>query len=257
MGIRGISSTRYDCEGQIGFNSICIPSPTGQYANLTTCQQACSDKWMCVDGNCFVHPQGTLTYTQCKATCVVEDKYSCEQGQQCYLDPNGTMTLDECEKMCTRWTCESAGNCLPNPNGQYLTEQSCLRACPRVTIPCTVIEEGCEDYRTYLNDPAGYPLTLQQLLDSWVINLALPQMGGYVVTPQQVLDLFQRCCVSRTPPTLGTSTQRQGRGRGRKIGYSNFTSAVFEKPIVPALVMGMVIGVGLFASYQITKSLKL
>ena len=39
-------------------------------------------------------------------------------------------------------------------------------------------------------------------------------------------------------------------------GYANFTMPVFKQPIVPALVMGMVIGVGLFASYQLTKTLK-
>jgi len=257
MGIKGISSTlqqqrqRYGCEG-----SVCQPSPTGQYANLSTCEQACSDKWKCEDGNCFVHPQGTLTYGQCKATCVPETKYSCRDFN-CILDPNGTMTLDKCEEMCTRWTCESAGKCLPNPNGQYLTEQDCVIACPKVTIPCTVIVEGCVDYQSYLAGTSPY--TLPQLLSSWVTNLALPQMGGYVVTEQQVLELFQRCCAGGqgTPPTVGASTQRQGRGGAPQRGYSNFTSPVFDKPIVPALIMGMVIGVGLFASYQITKSLKL
>ena len=38
-------------------------------------------------------------------------------------------------------------------------------------------------------------------------------------------------------------------------GYANFTMPVFKQPIVPALVMGMVIGVGLFASYQLTRTL--
>ena len=85
---------------------------------------------------------------------------------------------------------------------------------PRVTIPCTVIAEGCEDYQTYLNNPAAYPLTLQQLLDSWVINLALPQMGGHVVTAQQVLDLLQRCCVG-----IGI----RGGGRSKRINLTNPT----------------------------------
>ena len=38
--------------------------------------------------------------------------------------------------------------------------------------------------------------------------------------------------------------------------YVNFTTSVFKQPVMPALVMGMVIGVGLFASYQLTKTLK-
>jgi len=40
------------------------------------------------------------------------------------------------------------------------------------------------------------------------------------------------------------------------VVYSNFTMPVFKKPLVPVLVMGMVIGVGLWASYQLTKTLK-
>jgi len=58
--------------------------------------------------------------------------------------------------------------------------------------------------------------------------------------------------------TEGRPQMKMGSGAmGRPpSGYANFTMPVFKQPIVPALVMGMVIGVGLFASYQLTKTLK-
>ena len=67
-----------------------------------------------------------------------------------------------------------------------------------LNLPCNLILEGCADYQAYLDGTSPY--TLQQLLSAWVNNLALPQMGGHIVTEQQVLDMFQRCC---TPTGTG------------------------------------------------------
>jgi len=61
-------------------------------------------------------------------------------------------------------------------------------------------------------------------------------------------------------PSLGGGRPQMKMGSGAMgrppSGYANFTMPVFKKPLVPVLVMGMVIGVGLWASYQLTKTLK-
>ena len=36
-----------------------------------------TDNWFCEGGNCYQHPNGTLTYAQCKASCVIQTLTEC------------------------------------------------------------------------------------------------------------------------------------------------------------------------------------
>jgi len=153
--------------------------------------------------------------------------YFCEQGV-CYKHQNGNLTYAQCKM-----------NCAPHP--------------------CSMFGEACADANAVWNGTSPY--NMQQLVQHWVNMFALPQMGGHSFTHTELGNYLLKCCY--VPPTprpphspRARILNRPVRGRGRKIGYSNFTSSVFKQPIVPALVMGMVIGVGLFASYQLAKSLK-
>jgi hypothetical protein len=60
-----------------------------------------------------------------------QTKYSCDSNGNCSPDPNGNYTESTCGGSCTKTTkysCDSNGNCSPDPNGNY-TESTCGGSC--------------------------------------------------------------------------------------------------------------------------------
>ena len=141
--------------------------PSDQNSPFFTKPNFCNSDW-CLDGQGNPSPNA---HPDCRCC---DDCPPTDQNSPFYTNPNEF--------------CPQCG-----PNGGYAGHPDC-KCCPTVSahLPCNLILEGCADYQAYLDGTSPY--TLPQILNQWVINLALPQMGSNTVTTQQVLDMFQRCC---------------------------------------------------------------
>ena len=255
----GCEGDRYSCEqGQH-----CYPDSNGIYASLSDCQANCT-RWTCESaGNCQPNPNGQYaTLQDCLKACPDVSTIPCELTseacadiQNFYAGTSQYTGASGLQQLLQHWVGIFASPSYNNGAGYIVTTTElwailveCCRGGQGWSLPCEHFQDnGCcakcdnADGDPTTNNMGGLPLMA-------------PNHQCYGWCQQN-----QECCPSpSTPPTQGIISQRRAmpRGRSRTIGYSNFTSSVFKQPIVPALVMGMVIGVGLFASYQLTKSLK-
>ncbi|MDP2856313.1 MAG: hypothetical protein Q8N90_04380 [bacterium] len=89
---------------------------------------------------CVSDPDGTMTKSECDATCKKAEQYRCDtsgSAPTCVGDPSGTMTRAQCETMCLagsvgKYSCldvYGSKMCAIDPNGEYVSENACKNEC--------------------------------------------------------------------------------------------------------------------------------
>lgn len=133
--------------------------------NLPETGDVVSDKYSCERAAtlamCVADPDGTMTKSECDATCKAES-YRCDTSGSspiCVADVNGTMTQTQCETMCSaKYSCVDAYGtkmCAVDPNGQYATEDACKEKCETKEGPSCSFCTG-----TYVRGRYSYPYNL-------------------------------------------------------------------------------------------------
>jgi len=153
--------TTSDCNNECGtpptgFNCVdytCVASTqgAGTYSDAESCATACvvpATGFNCVDYTCVASTQGAGTYSDaesCATACRAPSSptyYTCNQSNwTCGVSIEGT-DLTTCQAGCqTHYGCNDSGQCVVNPEGQYLTD-NCDNDCVAPVTTTTTTSAG-------------------------------------------------------------------------------------------------------------------